>query len=162
MLVVNAANTQKDAEWIQENLPEGVIFKDISEETSLLAVQGPKSKEVMESIGEGLPTRFFRYTKIELLGHEVVVSRTGYTGEYGYEIYGSHKAIKELWTVLLEKGVKPCGLGARDTLRLEAGLPLYGSELSAEIRPDEAGLAFAIKLDRDDFIGERCPPRTIR
>lgn len=154
MLVVNAANRPKDAAWIKSRLPEeGVSFEDISEETSLLAVQGPTSKDVMEAIGEGLPTRFFSYKIIELLGHEVLVSRTGYTGEYGYEIYGSHEAIKELWTVLLSKGVKPCGLGARDTLRLEAGLPLYGQELSPDIRPDEAGLSFAIKLDRDDFVG---------
>lgn len=154
MLVVNAANLAKDAEWIKSHLPEeGVSFEDVSSTTSLLAVQGPKSKDVMESIGEGLPTRFFSYKSINLLGHEVLVSRTGYTGEYGYEIYGSHDAIKELWAVLMDKGVKPCGLGARDTLRLEAGLPLYGNELSVDIRPDEAGLSFAIKLDRDDFVG---------
>ena len=154
MLVVNAANRHKDAEWIKSLLPEeGVSFEDISEETSLLAVQGPKSKDVMGSIGEGLPTRFFSYKNIDLLGHEVLISRTGYTGEYGYEIYGSHEAIKELWDALIAQGVKPCGLGARDTLRLEAGLPLYGNELTEEIRPDEAGLSFAIKLDRDDFVG---------
>lgn len=154
LLVVNAANLQKDAEWIKSRLPkEGVSFEDISEETSLLAVQGPKSKDVMNSIGEGLPTRFFSYKHMELLGHEVLVSRTGYTGEYGYEIYGSHAAIRELWDVLMSKDVKPCGLGARDTLRLEAGLPLYGNELSEEIRPDEAGLSFAIKLDRGGFVG---------
>ena len=103
---------------------------------------------------EGVPTKYYRYTIAKYAGEDVLVSRTGYTGEYGFEVYGSHDAIVKLWDALMEREVTPCGLGARDTLRLEAGLPLSGQELAEDIRPDEADLGFAIKLEREPFIGQ--------
>lgn len=161
MLVVNAANTEKDVVWMREQLEEDVQLDDISDETSLIAVQGPRAIEIFEratgidvsSVGS---YRFIRPDNL-VGSSEAIVSRTGYTGEAGLEIYCRPEAVVDLWELLLEAGkafdIKPCGLGARDTLRLEAGLGLYGNELTDETNPIEAGLSWLVKFDSGDFIG---------
>ncbi|MDT3428118.1 aminomethyltransferase [Paenibacillus forsythiae] len=161
MLVVNAANIGKDLEWLQDHLPEsGVKLADCSEETLLLAVQGPNAEKIMSEVTElplaGLKPFHFA-ERAEVCGVEVLLSRTGYTGEDGFELYAPADAAEKLWSGLLEAGsahgLTPAGLGARDTLRFEAKLPLYGQELSQDISPLEAGLGFFVKLDKGDFIG---------
>ncbi len=162
LLVVNASNTKKDYEWLIENCDiDDLSIKDLSEEYALLAIQGPLAKEIL---GELTDTpldniRFFRFLEnIEIGGVKALVSRTGYTGEDGFELYiPSDKAV-ELWDKILNtgknKGLVPAGLGARDTLRFEVTLPLYGQELSPEISPLEAGLGHFVKLDKESFIGK--------
>ena len=117
-----------------------------------LAVQGPEAEDIMERV-LGLPCRELTFYTVKTIG-EVIVSRTGYTGEDGFEIYASHDYIREYWDKLIAAGVQPCGLGCRDTLRFEVGLPLYGDELSEEITPVMAGLTMFVKLDKEEFIGK--------
>ena len=122
-----------------------------------MAVQGPESEQVVEQV-LGLPCQdlvFYTTKRVDVDGETLVVSRTGYTGEDGFEIYGSHAYIQGAWDKLMESGrCKPCGLGCRDTLRFEVGLPLYGDELSADISPVMAGLSMFCKLDKPEFIGK--------
>ncbi|MDE7496962.1 MAG: glycine cleavage system aminomethyltransferase GcvT, partial [Muribaculaceae bacterium] len=137
-LVINAANIDKDVAWIMKNA-EGfnVEITDESPKYGEVAVQGPKAEETVEKV-LGLPVKdiaFYNFKTFEVDGEEIIVSRTGYTGEDGFEIYGSHDYIVRVWDKLMEAGVQACGLGCRDTLRFEVGLPLYGDELSAEITP---------------------------
>ena len=154
LLVVNAANIDKDYEWLMRN-SEGfdVVLDNQSEAWGQIAIQGPESEDVVTRV-LGIPAvaelRF--YTWFELPG--MIVSRTGYTGEDGFEIYSPVEKTRELWQTLLDAGIQPCGLGCRDTLRFEAGLPLYGDELSAEISPVMAGLSIFCKLDKEEFIGK--------
>lgn len=155
-IVINAANIDKDVEWMQQQL-EGfdVEFQNVSEQYGQLAVQGPLAEQVVpEVLGlDCADLTFYTGKRIEKDGEVLVVSRTGYTGEDGFEIYGSADYIRGAWDLLLASGrCKPCGLGCRDTLRFEVGLPLYGDELSAEISPVMAGLSMFCKLDKD-FIG---------
>ncbi len=156
-LVINAANIAKDVEWMNKN-SEGfeVNIDNQSEKYGQIAVQGPKSESVVESV-LGLKVAelaFYTFKTIELENETLIVSRTGYTGEDGFEIYGSHAYIINAWEKLIEsKDAKPCGLGARDTLRFEVGLPLYGDELSQDISPIEAGLGIFVKTDKPEFIG---------
>ena len=157
-LVINAANIDKDVEWMREHL-EGydLTFNHCSEDYGQLAVQGPESEQVMEEV-LGLPCSeliFYTCKTIDTCGETIIVSRTGYTGEDGFEIYGSHDFIREQWDKLITSGrCKPCGLGCRDTLRFEVGLPLYGDELSADISPVMAGLSMFCKFDKPEFIGK--------
>ncbi len=154
LLVVNAANIDKDYEWLLGNA-EGfdVVLDNQSESWGQIAIQGPESEDVVTRV-LGIPAaaglRF--YTYFEMPG--MIVSRTGYTGEDGFEIYAPVEKTRALWQTLLDAGVQPCGLGCRDTLRFEAGLPLYGDELSAEISPVMAGLSIFCKLDKEEFIGK--------
>ena len=154
LLVVNAANIDKDYEWLCKNA-EGfdVVLDNQSESWGQIAIQGPDSEDIVTRVLgiEGAASLTF-YTYFEVPG--MIVSRTGYTGEDGFEIYASVEKTKELWQLLLDAGVQPCGLGCRDTLRFEAGLPLYGDELSAEISPVMAGLSIFCKLDKEEFIGK--------
>ncbi|MFC2948189.1 glycine cleavage system aminomethyltransferase GcvT [Virgibacillus sediminis] len=166
LLVVNAANTKKDFEWLQENNPynkEELILENVSHEYVQLALQGPKAQSILQSItGEPLDkVKFFRfeYIRFDSIDIPALVSRTGYTGEDGFEIYINQSYGRKLWRLLLEQGrdqgLEPAGLGARDTLRFEANLPLYGQELSQSITPVEAGLSFAVKTKKEaDFIGK--------
>src|SRR5262249_53242567 len=156
---VNAANTSVDLAWIQQHAPAGVAVRDESEETGLLALQGPASADVLAEIGgESFGAlRRFQFARAPLAGcHSVLASRTGYTGADGFELYCSARDAVPLFEALLEAGrahgLVPAGLGARDTLRLEAALPLYGQELDADTTPLEAGLARFVELDRD-FVG---------
>lgn len=163
LLVINAANIDKDVAWIRSNA-EGfdVQIGDLSPEISELAVQGPQSEEVLSRVlGINASDLTFYTFREELLdGVHILVSRTGYTGEDGFEIYAPHSEIIRLWDALMDSGlVKPCGLGCRDTLRFEVGLPLYGDELSDTITPVEAGLSMFVKLDKPDFIGRETVAR---
>ncbi len=152
-LVINAANIEKDVAWIRKNA-EGfdVRITDESDYTAQIAVQGPESERIMEEV-LGIPCSelvFYTFKRLD----DLVVSRTGYTGEDGFEIYGETPFITHLWDLLMEAGVQPCGLGCRDTLRFEVGLPLYGDELSEQISPVMSGLSMFCKLDKPEFIGK--------
>lgn len=157
-LVINAANIDKDyAHIVAEAKNFDVKTENLSDYYGQLAVQGPESEQIVEEV-LGLPCKdlvFYTFDKVPADGEELILSRTGYTGEDGFEIYGSHEYIRKAWDKLMECGkVKPCGLGCRDTLRFEVGLPLYGDELNDDVTPLEAGLGMFVKLDKDDFIGK--------
>ena len=165
MLVVNAANIEKDFSWISSHIEgEDVKIHNHSDECALLAVQGPNAPAILQKVTETdiltiKPFRFQSEVSIKGIKHPALISRTGYTGEDGFEIYIHNDSAVELWQLLLEtgkeQGIIPAGLGARDTLRFEAGLPLYGQELSETISPVEAGLTFAVKLNKAvPFIGQ--------
>lgn len=163
MLVVNASNIDKDFAWLTAHLGDDapqVELIDASADTALLALQGPRAVDVLASVTDA-PVRelgSFRLLAEVQVGEAVaLVSRTGYTGEDGFELYVRSEDAMKVWKLLLEAGqthgIEPIGLGARDTLRFEAKLPLYGQELSETISPLEAGLGFFVKLDKGDFIG---------
>ncbi|WP_143415175.1 glycine cleavage system aminomethyltransferase GcvT [Geobacillus sp. E263] len=162
LLVVNAANIEKDFEWLHGHLFGDVELVNISQEIAQLALQGPLAEQVLQKLTNTdlSAIKFFSFQDdININGVKVLVSRTGYTGEDGFEIYCRREDAVALWESILEagkeEGVLPCGLGARDTLRFEATLPLYGQELSKDITPIEAGLGFAVKTNKDaDFIGK--------
>lgn len=161
LLVVNAGNKDKDYKWIESHLLPGVNLKDITDELCQLAVQGPKSVEFIMILTDApLDTvKYYHFMdQVVLADVPMLISRTGYTGEDGFELYFDKKYAHTIWTLLLDRGasygIKPCGLGARDTLRFEAGMPLYGNELSETINPLEAGLGYFVKLNGDDFIGK--------
>lgn len=151
-LVINAANIDKDWAWIQLQA-EGfnVTLDNQSDYYGQLAVQGPEAERIMEEI-LNLPCSEQTFYTFKTMG-DVIVSRTGYTGEDGFEIYATPDYINQCWDKLMAAGVTPCGLGCRDTLRFEVGLPLYGDELSAEITPIMAGLGMFVKLDKEEFVG---------
>ncbi|GAB7386787.1 glycine cleavage system aminomethyltransferase GcvT [Bacillaceae bacterium] len=162
LAVVNAANTDKDFAWLRQHAEGDVKIANVSEQTAQLALQGPRAEKVLQKLTETDlsaigPFRFL--PDVNIAGKKALVSRTGYTGEDGFEIYVSPENAPLLWEEILAagaaEGVLPCGLGARDTLRFEAGLPLYGQELTAGITPIEAGLGFAVKIEKTvDFIGK--------
>ena len=152
-LVINASNIDKDWAWMQQQAQGfDIDLQNMSDAYGQLAVQGPQSEEVMERV-LGLGCSELTFYTCKTIG-EVIVSRTGYTGEDGFEIYASPDYIRDCWDKLLAAGVQPCGLGCRDTLRFEVGLPLYGDELSEEITPVMAGLTMFVKLDKPEFIGK--------
>ncbi len=167
LLVVNAGNHAKILKWIQPHVADfpDVIFRDATFDTAMIAIQGPKAREIA---GKLLPPkiadlRYYRGLVTEQFGKPCIVSRTGYTGEDGYELIVRSEDANRVWENLLlagrELGVVPVGLGARDTLRLEAGMPLYGHELSEEIDPYQAGLDFAVNLPDRHFIGHEALER---
>ena len=152
-LVINAANIDKDWAWIQQQSKGFDITLDHqSDQYGELAIQGPDAEQVMEQV-LGIPCKelvFYTFKTID----GIMVSRTGYTGEDGFEIYAAPDAIRTYWDQLMAANIKPCGLGCRDTLRFEVGLPLYGDELSESITPIMAGLDIFVKLDKEEFIGK--------
>jgi aminomethyltransferase len=152
-LVINAANIDKDWAWIQQQSKGFDITLDHqSDQYGELAIQGPDAEQVMEQV-LGVPCKelvFYTFKTID----GILVSRTGYTGEDGFEIYAAPDAIRTYWDQLMAANIKPCGLGCRDTLRFEVGLPLYGDELSESITPIMAGLGIFVKLDKEEFIGK--------
>jgi aminomethyltransferase len=166
-LVYNAANRSKDHEWLVRNAkPYEAKVDDVSDNIAMLAVQGPKAQETMQKIASADLSKVerFKCSWTKLAGEEGFVSRTGYTGEDGFEVFvwntsvsNPTKAVK-VWNAILEAGkefgIEPCGLVARDTLRLEAGLCLYGNDIDEETTPLEAGLGFVVKLKKDSFIGK--------
>jgi len=159
LIVVNASNKDKDYAWMKENAFGDAEFTDISDDVAQIAIQGPNAEKMMAPIASELPQKYYSFVdNVDVAGIKCLVSRTGYTGEAGYEIYCAKEDGEALWDVLVaagaELGMLHCGLGCRDTLRLEAAMPLYGHELSAEITPKECGLGFAIKMDKADFIGK--------
>lgn len=162
-LVINAANIDKDYAWISTQAKAfDVKTENQSEYYGQLAIQGPKSETVMQQV-LGLPCEelvFYTFKKLDAEGETIIISRTGYTGEDGFEIYGSHAFIQHQWDKLMESGqAKPCGLGCRDTLRFEVGLPLYGDELTDDLTPIEAGLGMFVKVDKEEFIGKEVVAR---
>jgi aminomethyltransferase len=194
LIVINAANRFKDVEWMEEHLIGEVDFSDISDEVAQLALQGPQAKVILCKLAEEskLPVKYYSFSEdVMVAGISCLVSRTGYTGEDGYELYCDNENAPKLWDSLLEAGnynisilseekkatidkeehnignlteeevvtittlsLIPCGLGARDTLRLEAAMPLYGHEMDDTVSPLETGLGFAVKLEKEDFIGK--------
>ena len=152
-LVINAANIDKDWAWMQENAKGfDIDLQNCSDFYGQIAVQGPDAEKTVEQV-LGLPCKELVFYTVKTIG-DVIVSRTGYTGEDGFEIYASHEYIQECWDKLIAAGVQPCGLGCRDTLRFEVGLPLYGDELSEDITPIMAGLGIFVKLDKQEIIGK--------
>jgi aminomethyltransferase len=155
-MVVNASNRVKIVSWLQEHQGKrdlGII--DQTMQTCMLAVQGPRALECCRGLAEidADQLSYYHAAPTRYAGGRCVISRTGYTGEDGLEIMAGATQAPELWEELVRRGAKPCGLGARDTLRLEAAMPLYGHELTEEIDPFQAGLAWAVKLDKGDFLG---------
>jgi aminomethyltransferase len=164
MLVVNASNTEKDLAWILDNTIAGSRIDDVSAQTALLAIQGPRAIEIVGRLTD-LPVADLKYYHFlaapegRFLGcRRAILSRTGYTGEPGLEIYVEAERARSVWDALLDAGsglgLSPAGLGARDTLRLEAGFPLYGNDITHETNPLEANLGWVVKLEKDDFIGK--------
>jgi aminomethyltransferase len=158
-LVVNASNREKFVDWIRKRGQHGVELRDVTKQTSMIAVQGPAAVALVDSIVEcdlrGM--RYYSVTSSSFRGIPVLISRTGYTGEDGCEIVCNNEHATTIWATVLDEGksagARPVGLGARDTLRLEAAMPLYGHELSEAINPIQAGLSFAVSLGDRDFIG---------
>ena len=174
LLVVNAANKDKDYAWFKEHAKGNVSIEDLSAQYAQLALQGPKAKNILSKLTDAqlLPVKYYTFVDgLNVAGIDCLVSRTGYTGELGYELYCDPQKVLQLAEALLEAGKEfgliPCGLGARDTLRLEAGMPLYGHEMSDDITPYEAGLGLFVKMEKPHFIGKEAlrtknPPTRIR
>ncbi len=164
-MVVNAANIDKDFDWLRSNVTGNVALENVSDEIGLIAVQGPASRELLGEVLSldlsDLP--FYYFLEGAAYGAEVLISRTGYTGELGYELYGDPETTLRLWDDLFTAGkrhdVVPAGLGARDTLRLEMTYRLYGNDITAESNPIEAGLGWITKLDKGPFIGSKAIAR---
>lgn len=162
-LVVNASNTAKDYKWILDQKGNfDVEITNISDTVGEVAIQGPLAQKVLQKLTDtdlNTITFFTLNRKVDINGVECMVSRTGYTGEDGFEVYTTNEGIVKVWNDILEagkeEGIKPCGLGCRDTLRFEASLPLYGHEISGDISPLEGGFKYFVKLDKEsDFIGK--------
>lgn len=161
--VINAANTPKDIAWLHEQRAArsdlDVTVEDLSPKTGMVAIQGPNAADIVAKLSsvDLSDQAYFTCLETEIAGVPCLAGRTGYTGEDGWEFYSPIEQIDTIWDSIIETGaehgLKPIGLAARDTLRLEARMPLYGQEISAEINPLEAGLGWAVKLDKDDFIG---------
>lgn len=162
MGVVNASNKEKDFEWIKAHLVGDAQAIDNSDNIGLIAVQGPDARKLLEKLvkPEDFPNKYYTFKEnIMIEGMQVDLSETGYTGEEGFELYTKATDVVAIWELLLKNGeefnIQPCGLGARDTLRLEAGMPLYGHEMSEVINPLQVGLQFAVKMKKEDFIGKK-------
>jgi len=161
MLVINASNIEKDFKWMNDNNRFNVKLENRSDEYSLLAVQGPKSGEVMKKLADDDPDKleYYHFIKTKISDVDVILSRTGYTGELGYEIYftGDENTAGELWKKIFDAGkefnIQPVGLAARDSLRLEKGFCLYGNDIDKTTNPLEAGLGWITKLNKENFIG---------
>ncbi|MFA5450038.1 MAG: glycine cleavage system aminomethyltransferase GcvT [Clostridia bacterium] len=161
MVVANASNKDKDADWIKSRLVGDVAFEDESDNIALIALQGQMSQSILAKIADKnvINIKNFTFvTNVNVGGIACTLSRTGYTGEDGFELYCQNEDATALYETILsagaEFGLLPAGLGARDTLRLEAGMPLYGHELSEDILITEVGLNFAIKLQKEEFVGK--------
>jgi aminomethyltransferase len=159
-VTVNASNIDKDFAWMRDRTKGNVQVRNLSDETALLAIQGPKALEILQKLTPlNLPAiKYYWFAPGKVLGQDAVVSRTGYTGEDGFEVYLKPQQAAALWNALLEAGkpfgVLPCGLGARDTLRLEAKMALYGNDIDDKHTVLEADLGWIVKLEKGDFIGK--------
>lgn len=160
-IVVNAANREKDYRWMKEHQFGDAVFTDVSDAYAQLALQGPEAMKILKKLTEeeSIPKKYYHAVfDGKVAGIPCIVSKTGYTGENGVELYVDSKEAKRLWDILLkegkEEGLIPCGLGARDTLRMEAAMPLYGHEMDDEVSPLETGLGFAVKMGKEAFIGK--------
>jgi aminomethyltransferase len=154
LVVVNAANRDKDLSWLRERAPAGVEVADRSDEVGLLALQGPEAERLLPAEDVDLSAlRYFGVAEGTVAGATSLISRTGYTGEDGFELFVPEARLGAVWDALLEAGVRPCGLAARDVCRLEAGLRLYGSDMDETTNPYEAGLGWTVKPAKGDFVG---------
>ena len=161
-VVVNASNRHKDFEHMKKHVLEGTEIRDISDDLAQVALQGPKSFEIMQQLlaDEDIPQKYYTAKEhVSIDGMDCIISFTGYTGEKGFEIYTAKENAVRLWRLLLKTGepfgLIPCGLGARDTLRLEAAMPLYGHEMDDSISPLETNLNYGVKLNKEEFIGKQ-------
>lgn len=159
-MIVNGANVEKDAAWVRAHL-KGAEFYDWSDDVSQVALQGPAAESILRTLIDEkyIPKKYYSFIPdVSIKGIDTCVSRTGYTGEDGFEIYCMNAVVAQLYDILMNAGkpfgLIPCGLGARDTLRLEAGMPLYGHELGEDIPVNETGLGFAIKTAKESFVGK--------
>jgi aminomethyltransferase len=161
MFCVNASNADKDFAWIQKHGAGDVTITNISSQITQIAIQGPKSAALLAMLTplDPLSLRYYWSTYGDVCGHRMLISRTGYTGELGFELYMKNEYGQEIWRELMRAGkplgVRPIGLGARDTLRLEAGMPLYGHDIDDTTAPMEAGLAWTVKLKKGPFNGSK-------
>ena len=154
-IVVNASNIQKDFEWLTQNETNEVILENLSDTFSLIALQGPQSRKILSKLTNvNLKMPFYSYVDGVVCGYSVMVSRTGYTGELGFEIYADNNSIVSIWNELVNAGAKPAGLAARDILRMEMKYCLYGNDIDDTTNPIEAGLSWVTALDKDEFIGK--------
>ncbi len=160
MMVVNASNIRKDFDWLASHLPaQGVELANVSDEIGLLAVQGPSTQQVLQKLADiDLETiHYYHCMEGKIAGEKMIISRTGYTGEDGFELYMDKSSGEKVWDAIMEAGkehgIKPCGLGARDTLRLEMRYLLYGNDMDETCNPYEAGLGWITRLEKGDFIG---------
>lgn len=160
LLVVNAANLEKDFDWLAAHKPEGVTLTDESDRTALIAIQGPRAEALMAKLTDfDLPQLgYYKAARAKACGQEILFSRTGYTGEDGFELYMLPDNAEFFWRKIMEAGkefdIEPIGLGARDTLRLEMKYMLYGNDIDATTNPMEAGLGWVVKLNKGDFLGK--------
>ncbi len=157
LVVINAGNAEKDLQWMRKHVPDGVTIQDQSEQTAMIAVQGPQTPEMVARLAGNpalLERKRFQYATGLLSGIPATFCRTGYTGEDGFELIVPAKQGQDAWNALMAAGAVPCGLGARDALRIEAGYPLYGHEIDETTSPVEAGLMWVVKLDKGDFFGK--------
>jgi aminomethyltransferase len=157
-LIPNAANTTEVVHRLTESAPDGVTVTDQHRDFAIIAVQGPRSQDVLGKVGLPMPEDFMAFTDAELAGDEVVVCRTGYTGEHGYELVVPAAAAPAVWDAVMEAGaehgIMPCGLGARDTLRTEMGYSLHGQDISPTITPIMGRLVWAVGWDKPSFWGK--------
>jgi len=166
LIVVNASNIEKDWEWMKKHCPAGVEFVNKSDETALLAIQGPKSLETMQKLtSSNLSTiPYYHFVQGSIAGIEMIISRTGYTGELGFEIYFNVAHAEKIWNAIFdagkEFGITPIGLGARDTLRLEMGYCLYGNDIDQTTNPIEANLGWITKLNKGEFVAKSILEKT--
>ena len=160
-IVVNAANKDKDFAWMKAHEFGDCVFTDISDKVAQIALQGPKAETILKKLvaEEDIPTKYYScYYNKNIGGMNCIISRTGYTGEDGFEFYLAAEEAPKMWYLLLEtgkeEGLITCGLGARDTLRMEAAMPLYGHEMTDDITPIETGLGVFVKMAKENFIGK--------
>jgi aminomethyltransferase len=155
MVVLNASNEKKDIDWLKKNLSGDAKIVDLKDKMTLIALQGPSSQEILQHISDVALSALGRHkvTSGHILKTKAIIARTGYTGEDGFELFFENGKAAEIWNKLVELGALPCGLGARDSLRLEAGMPLYGHEYNEGITPLETPFTFAVKQEKGDFIG---------
>ena len=155
LMVVNASNILKDYNWLSNNIQSDVKIENLSDSYSLIAIQGPKSRKVLNKLfNYDIDLPFYSFETIKFNGFSILLSRTGYTGELGFEIYGDDDSIKYIWDILIADGVPPAGLAARDILRMEMKYCLYGNDIDETTNPLEAGLSWITDLSKSDFIGK--------
>lgn len=157
LVVINASNAEKDISWINQHLERGVTLEDWSERTAMIAVQGPDAPAMTAELAQNpelLNLKRFQYAKGEIAGASTTFCRTGYTGEDGFELIVPAESAEAIWNALILAGGTPCGLGARDALRIEAGYPLYGHEIDDTTSPVEAGLMWVVDMEKQIFIGQ--------
>lgn len=160
LLAVNASNIDKDFNWIKENTLAETIVENFSDKYAMLALQGPKSKKILEKLTDiDLDSlNYYNFRESKAFGIDMIISRTGYTGELGYELYFEAEEAKKIWDKILKAGadlgIKACGLGARDTLRLEKNYSLYGNDIDEKTNPYQANMGWTVALDKGDFIGK--------